>query len=97
VYILYIVVCLFSFLSVIVLSVLRLTDSDYSFGIFFKMGLKILKTQELQEALPSEPPPGLCPWTLLGGLGSPQTPGLILKFFLQMPLISDKNTSVADT
>ena len=33
-YILYIVVCLFSFLSVIVLSVLRLTDSDYSFGIF---------------------------------------------------------------
>jgi hypothetical protein len=58
------------------------------------MGLKMLKTQELQEALPSGPPSGLCPWTLLGGLGSPQTPGLIFRFILQMPLISDKNLKI---
>ena len=56
--------------------------------ISFKMGLKMLKTKELPGALPPGPPMGLCPWTLLGGLGSPQTPSLIFRVFLQMPLSS---------
>ena len=41
-----------------------------------QMGLKMLKTQELPGALP----PGPCL--------SPQTPGLIFRVFLQMPLSS---------